>query len=101
MLLYVLGTDSPDAVRKMMALSDKSRPLNPKHAAYIHNASPNSSRRPAPPHNNAPKLGGGGGLRPPLQPVVNLSPESSSVVSLTGIAMRKSRTSGETYFILQ
>lgn len=76
------GAQSPEAVRKLMSLSEKSRPHNPKHV--VPGKSPNTQRK-----------------MPSMSPRqmrqlhhAHLSPESSSVVSLSSIAMRKSNTSG-------
>ena len=84
------GADEPDAVRKLMSLSKKVRPHNSK----LH---------PLPAHRNlmpSPRTG----QRPPVSPRSNrrqtavvLSPESSSVVSLGNIALRKSNTTSTSH----
>ena len=84
------GADEPDAVRKLMSLSEKVRPHNSK----LH---------PLPAHRNlmpSPRTG----QRPPVSPRSNrpqtavvLSPESSSVVSLGNIALRKSNTTSTSH----
>ncbi|XP_064621148.1 rap guanine nucleotide exchange factor 6-like isoform X4 [Lineus longissimus] len=86
------GASSPEAVRKLMSLSGKSRPLNPKHAYLPPPSSPNIPRRQG-------QLGPQGSPRqvlphPHPHPSIHLSPESSSVVSLSSMALRKSKTSG-------
>ena len=86
------GAESPDAVRKLMSLSDKVRPHNSKQ-----NPLPPTSHVPVLRSNTVP--GAGGRLAPvsPRQlrvPAVHLTAESSSVVSLSGIAFRKTHTSG-------
>ncbi|KAL5018416.1 hypothetical protein ScPMuIL_004138 [Solemya velum] len=75
------GAASPEAVRKLMALSDKVRPHNSKYPL---------------PSVVSPTLG----RRPPTSPrhlrnlPVHLSSESSSVVSLSNIALRKPMRTG-------
>ncbi|XP_013407362.1 rap guanine nucleotide exchange factor 2 isoform X1 [Lingula anatina] len=76
------GAKSPDAVRKLLSLSeDKVRPHNPKHPTLKLNSPGNQRRLPLSP-------------QPGRLKHTHLSPESSSVVSLSSIAMRKSHTSG-------
>jgi len=80
----LIGAESPEAVRKMLALSDKVRPHNPKHSVPTHHIitphSPGTRRQPGSPKQK----------RPPPPPVaVNLSPESSSVLSLSNITHKK------------
>lgn len=85
------GTESPQAVRKLMLLSDKVRPHNPK-------------LNPLPAHHTlGPPLHSPGGVRRPVSPrqpqrapaAVHLSAESSSVVSLGNMALRKSTTTSK------
>ncbi|XP_064594655.1 rap guanine nucleotide exchange factor 6-like isoform X3 [Liolophura sinensis] len=75
------GAASPEAVRKLMSLTDKVRPHNPKHPMPPV-GSPFQGRRPTSPrYSNSRPL------------AVHLSPESSSVVSLSNLGFRKpSRT---------
>ena len=91
------GAESPDAVRKLMSLSDKVRPHNSKQ-----NPLPPASHVPVLRSNTVPGVGGRLAPVSPRQlrvPAVHLTAESSSVVSLSGIAFRKNHTSG-VYIIL-
>ena len=105
------GAASPQAVRKMLALSDphKTRPYQPKHCApplpvpglALHSSTLESSP-------GAPRRVGSGSSRVPmhershsdtpsgLPPPVDLSAESSSVTSLSNLQpLRKTLTSGK------
>lgn len=109
------GAASPQAVRKMLALSDphKTRPYQPKHCPpplpvpglALHS----SGLEPSP---GAPRRVGSGSRVPmhershsdtpaSLPPPVDLSAESSSVTSLSNLQpLRKTLTSGEYDFFL-
>ena len=95
LLVYIsfsTGTESPQAVRKLMSLSEKVRPHNPKqhHLPGHHTLnmpgtshSPGGTRRPlSPRHNRAPGA-------------VHLSTESSSLVNLGTMTLRKSTTASK------
>ncbi|XP_022246938.1 rap guanine nucleotide exchange factor 6-like isoform X4 [Limulus polyphemus] len=87
------GTESPQAVRKMLALSDHSklRPHQPNRHSHSPSPSPNTARR-------WQDNGHGHGRshsdthNPSMLPV-DLSAESSSVTSLNQLPLRKSQTS--------
>ncbi|XP_021348182.1 rap guanine nucleotide exchange factor 6-like isoform X7 [Mizuhopecten yessoensis] len=79
------GAESPEAIRKLMGLTDKVRPHNSKHSlpSAPNLTSPMSGRRqPTSPRHARPI------------PALHLSPESSSVVSLSNIALRKPSRNG-------
>ncbi|XP_033756431.1 rap guanine nucleotide exchange factor 6-like isoform X5 [Pecten maximus] len=79
------GAESPEAIRKLMGLTDKVRPHNSKHSlpSAPNLTSPMSGRRqPTSPRHARPL------------PALHLSPESSSVVSLSNIALRKPSRNG-------
>ncbi|XP_069123814.1 rap guanine nucleotide exchange factor 6-like isoform X8 [Argopecten irradians] len=79
------GAESPEAIRKLMGLTDKVRPHNSKHSlpSAPTLTSPMSGRRqPTSPRHARPL------------PALHLSPESSSVVSLSNIALRKPSRNG-------
>lgn len=81
--LPMLGAASPEAVRKLMSLTDKVRPHNPKHPMPPV-GSPFQGRRPTSPrYSNSRPL------------AVHLSPESSSVVSLSNLGFRKPSRTGK------
>ncbi|XP_074649386.1 rap guanine nucleotide exchange factor 6-like isoform X2 [Tubulanus polymorphus] len=83
------GAESPDAVRKLMSLSEKVKPLNPKHG-YTSNTPPRTPPR--------GQLQGRQPLAGHHSSMMHLSPESSSVFSLNSIAAssRKSKHTGAT-----
>ena len=76
------GAESPEAIRKLMGLSDKVRPHTSKHPHPPTNlTSPMSNRR----QQHSPRH-----TRP-----VHLTPESSSVISLSHINSRKPIRTGK------
>ena len=76
------GAESPEAIRKLMGLSDKVRPHTSKHSHPPTNlTSPMSNRR----QQHSPRH-----TRP-----VHLTPESSSVISLSHINSRKPIRTGK------
>ncbi|XP_076368750.1 rap guanine nucleotide exchange factor 2-like isoform X3 [Tachypleus tridentatus] len=89
------GTDSPQAVKKMLALSDHSK-LRPHHPArHSHSSSPLPSPGTSRRHQD---VGNGHGrsrsdTHSSVLPV-DLSAESSSVTTLNHLPLRKSQTSG-------
>ncbi|KAI0240211.1 hypothetical protein LSAT2_009081, partial [Lamellibrachia satsuma] len=88
----LLGAESPDAVRKLMSLSDKVRPHNSKQ-----NPLPPTSHVPVLRANTVPVVGGRMAPVSPRQlrvPAMHLTAESSSVLSLSNIAFRKPHHSG-------
>lgn len=87
------GAESPGAVRKIMALSDKVRPHNPK-IPVPSVTSPGQGRRTGP---SSPRHVHGPS-HPMMQsrmPPVRLTQESSSVVSLSNIPLRKPIRTGK------
>lgn len=110
------GSASPQAVRKLLSLSEtsKTRPHQPRHPPHPH---PSPSPSPSSPR----RVGGGRGhshershsdtpplphyhpdhvpTHPPLLSSVDLNAESSSVTSLSNLPLRKTLTSGEYLFI--
>lgn len=103
------GTASPQAVRKMLALSDphKTRPHQPKHPGQIQLGGLSVHSSGLEPSPGAPRRVGSGSRAPMhershsdtpsgLPPPVDLSAESSSVTSLSNMQpLRKTLTSGE------
>ena len=79
---YRTGTDSADTVNKLMSLSEKSQPYNPKkHPAppsHPPSVAASQSKPPNSPHHQ------------PVAIPVHLSAESSSVVSVTSARNRGS-----------
>lgn len=98
LLSFLAGTESPGAVRKIMALTDKVRPHNPK-IPVPPVTSPGQGRRgpSSPRHTSLMPQGLGHTAGQGRMMPVRLTHESSSVVSLSNMPLRKPLRTGKTF----